>query len=469
MIKFLDNTGLAYFWEKIKSFVPSLSKKSQSIPFGQVDSTSTSTAFTATIDGITELRDGVCCYLRNGVVSSASGCTLNINNLGALPIYNTWDGSRSSTAFSSSRTYFFVYNSSRVDGGCWDLYAGYYSDSDVTGYNVRQYYHSKKPKTILYRYQVLFTCMDGLLLPVNTVNKSVATNKELTTESFDVFGEVYYYGTTTIIQPNASIGTGNLWSQAAYTLCDLRYSFNTGETLVAENDVYLVCSPQPDGSVKLAEDPIAFALPNTEDGLLYKRLGKCYDTYRIILEQHKPVYYYKDGVIRLWTNQAVQDVSNKADKVVGATNGNFAGLNASGNLTDSGSKASDFATSTHTHGNITNTGALQTSDITIASGDKLVVTDTSNSGKIARTSISFDGTTTNTALTPKGTFERFLQSSDLNTYWANQQLTSEAVYNTEPEFKTVTINGSTNSSIASTENGVLLYDTEEKCIKFMFN
>ena len=38
------------------------------------------------------------------------------------------------------------------------------------------------------------------------------------------------------------------------------------------------------------------------------------------------------------------DVVGKADKVSGATAGNFAGLNASGNLTDSGSKASDFAT-----------------------------------------------------------------------------------------------------------------------------
>ena len=37
-------------------------------------------------------------------------------------------------------------------------------------------------------------------------------------------------------------------------------------------------------------------------------------------------------------------VNDKADKVSGATNGHFAGLNASGNLTDSGSKASDFAT-----------------------------------------------------------------------------------------------------------------------------
>lgn len=39
-----------------------------------------------------------------------------------------------------------------------------------------------------------------------------------------------------------------------------------------------------------------------------------------------------------------QDITGKADKVTGATGGNFAGLDANGNLTDSGSKASDFAT-----------------------------------------------------------------------------------------------------------------------------
>lgn len=36
------------------------------------------------------------------------------------------------------------------------------------------------------------------------------------------------------------------------------------------------------------------------------------------------------------------DVANKADKVSGAVNGNFAGLDANGNLTDSGYKAADF-------------------------------------------------------------------------------------------------------------------------------
>ena len=39
-----------------------------------------------------------------------------------------------------------------------------------------------------------------------------------------------------------------------------------------------------------------------------------------------------------------QDISGKADKVASATNGNFAGLDSNGNLTDSGSKAADFAT-----------------------------------------------------------------------------------------------------------------------------
>ena len=80
----------------------------------------------------------------------------------------------------------------------------------------------------------------------------------------------------------------------------------------------------------------------------------------------------------------------------------------------------DFATtllsnSGHTHGNITSAGALQTTDVSIASGDKLVITDSSDSNKVARSSTSFDGTTTTTALTPKGTFEAFAKAADITT------------------------------------------------------
>lgn len=41
--------------------------------------------------------------------------------------------------------------------------------------------------------------------------------------------------------------------------------------------------------------------------------------------------------------------TGKADKVSSPTAGNFAGLDSSGNITDSGKKASDFAAASHTH------------------------------------------------------------------------------------------------------------------------
>lgn len=55
-----------------------------------------------------------------------------------------------------------------------------------------------------------------------------------------------------------------------------------------------------------------------------------------------------DGTID--TTTYVSDITGKADKVASATSGNFAGLDANGNLTDSGSKASDFLTSTDVSG-----------------------------------------------------------------------------------------------------------------------
>lgn len=278
--------------------------KAVSIPFGQVASTSTSTAFTATIDGITELRDGVCVYLKNGVVTSAANCTLNINGLGAKPIYQTMSATSAvTTHWNINYTELFIYNSSRVSGGCWDMFYGYYSDSNSIGYDIRENYNgNKKPKATLYSNRLVFSRKDGLMLPVNTDNGGAVTTHVLTTESFNPFGQVYFYSSSTTVNPGSNIPSAYLFSQAANTLVDLRYSFNFGSTLVAGNDVYLKGIPQVDGSAILAENPIAFNLPSSEDGYIYKRLGKCYDTYRIVLEQHKPIYYYKDGAIRQWTN-----------------------------------------------------------------------------------------------------------------------------------------------------------------------
>lgn len=62
----------------------------------------------------------------------------------------------------------------------------------------------------------------------------------------------------------------------------------------------------------------------------------------------------------LSANQGKALEDGKTDKVSGATAGNFAGLDASGNLTDSGSTAADFATAAHLH-----TGVYEPADATI--------------------------------------------------------------------------------------------------------
>ena len=77
-----------------------------------------------------------------------------------------------------------------------------------------------------------------------------------------------------------------------------------------------------------------------------------------------------------------------------------------GDISITTSQISDFPTTMtpaeHAHGNITNAGAISTT-AAIASGDKLVIVDSSNSNKLTGSSISF-GTSANYFLTNKGTW-----------------------------------------------------------------
>ena len=131
MSKYLDKTGLGYLWGKIKALVPNLSKKTSAIHYGTVDGTSTSTVFTATVPGLTELVDGTTVMLKNGVVTSATGFTININGLGAKPVYsNMAAATADTTIFNVNYTMLFVYDSTRVAGGCWICYRGYNSDNN---------------------------------------------------------------------------------------------------------------------------------------------------------------------------------------------------------------------------------------------------------------------------------------------------------------------------------------------------
>lgn len=58
----------------------------------------------------------------------------------------------------------------------------------------------------------------------------------------------------------------------------------------------------------------------------------------------------------------------------------------------------------HTHGQITNDGKITSTSVSLSSGDSLVFIDSSDSSKIKKTSITFDGSTTTKYLSQAGTW-----------------------------------------------------------------
>lgn len=287
--------------------------KAVAIPFGDVDSDSTATNIKATVDNFpAELAPGVCAYIRNDVIASASGWTLNINGTGALPVYQTLaDATRTSTIFSAASTHLFIYNPTRVEGGCWDLFYGYNSNENTIGYNLRTNGASTPPAAQkYYRYRLLFTSANNQsLVPANTsTSTSTTAAKTVNQTAIDPFGVIFYYGATSAVNAGASASSSYLWMQ--YNGITLGYSFNrTGGALemTARDPVYLKCAPQSDGSAIMdADTPIVQAIPSTADGKIYILLGYAESATAITLYYWHPVYYIDaNGRKRIWTGEEI--------------------------------------------------------------------------------------------------------------------------------------------------------------------
>ena len=172
------------------------------IPFGIVDSTSTSKVFTATVPGIDRLEDGVCVLLKNGVVTSAAGFTININGLGAKPCYsNMAAATAETTLFDVKYTILFVYDSTRVSGGCWIYYRGYDSNTNTNtiGYQLRCNSTVQVASDTSRYYKIFFTSADGTkLVPasVNSTNNATSA-RPVNQRPINPFGRIVYTSANT--------------------------------------------------------------------------------------------------------------------------------------------------------------------------------------------------------------------------------------------------------------------------------
>lgn len=108
--------------------------KSNGILYAAVDSTSTSTKFTATVEGLDSLYDGACVMLHNGVVTSAKNFTINVNGLGAKKCYSSLtNATRETTIFNVAYTLMFVYSTALDSGnGGWWVYRGIDTNTTYT-------------------------------------------------------------------------------------------------------------------------------------------------------------------------------------------------------------------------------------------------------------------------------------------------------------------------------------------------
>lgn len=252
----------------------------------------------------TALYDGkiICYYLpENGTGSSA---TLNLTmddgtETGAIPVY--WISTTRVTAHQARyANWLYIYmedyvgpSGTHYGAGWWSLNRAYYTDA-YPSYSCSEY-TSPRTKTYLYRYMLCFSDVDKKLVPANNVSNSTATTKTLTTESFDPFGAIYYYSSTTAVADNGAPSENTLFY--TYNSFDLRYSFNTGSTLTSRQPVYVVCEPQDDGRVKLAENPIVQTIPLEDNGLIYIYLGEARSTYAVCLSAYHDIYKVYNGAI----------------------------------------------------------------------------------------------------------------------------------------------------------------------------
>ena len=312
------------------------------ISYGTVDGSSTSTVFTATVDGVKELVDGTTVMLKNGVVTSAEGFTLNVNGLGAKPVYsNLASATRDTTIFNINYTMLFTYDSTRVSGGCWICYRGYDSNTNTIGYQVRTNSTKYKASDKGYAYRIwLQTADEGKFMPVNTssaTNGTTNLSSSMNTRKFLLGGDIRYYSTNATTNANADLTATTMWQQYTFPL---GYSFNNTSSalsLTVSKPVYMVCTGEGNGLGKLASPYYTQTLPTSADGKLYILLGYMYSATNLEMTLEHPIFEYKNGSIGLWSSNNHSHGNLTNDGRIGSTSGKLIVTGSSGTI-----KATDY-------------------------------------------------------------------------------------------------------------------------------
>ena len=248
--------------------------------------------------------------------NSAANAKLVVNGTSAASI---WFNAAAYTSAGNVAGAAGRYSTYTWDGTYWVWVSHGTDNNDNTlAYQVRYNSASMTATDAFVRYRLLFTSVDNNHWVPGT--KGTSTNatsaRNVNTTPINPLGQIVFYNATTAIAAAGTPGATTLYTQMNVTL---GYTFNTTGTvaLTTKVPVYVKCAPQATGGAVIDPDtPCVQTLPSTEDGKLYIYLGIASSATAVEITPYHPVFYYKDGQIRLWTNAAESGGSLIIDAVI---------------------------------------------------------------------------------------------------------------------------------------------------------
>jgi hypothetical protein len=149
------------------------------------------------------------------------------------------------------------------------------------------------------RYKICLQATNDSYYPVSLEDK-VTTNKNASTATFRLGGNILYYSSTTPAVANTT--TTNFYSMFPNT--NIHYSFNQNTSWVLNSSLYLRAIPAINATFTLNNSTntswFTQTLPTTEDGQIYIYLGPVYAANSMVLVENHPIYEFKDGYLRLY-------------------------------------------------------------------------------------------------------------------------------------------------------------------------
>lgn len=246
-----------------------ISTKTQSLFYGVT--TGNATTQTATISGIKEYYSGLTVVLRMGYQTNASS-TININGLGAVPIYygNTTRGSY----YHAGYTYTFVYDTSKATPGFVGI-CSFNSDSDSTGKYLGPPGNIKALNAI---------SVGNIICGTKNGYSNLKSGA-----GFDISYPIMYAASSIAA---GSTGTNN-WTQYSFQIKNTQ-----ALTMVSYQAVYI--KGNLDGSIftPASTAPLTQSIPTTEDGYDYIYLGYAYTAANLQLMPEHPIFRFSNGKFR---------------------------------------------------------------------------------------------------------------------------------------------------------------------------